>query len=746
MNRRSERQVSVDYGKEDLKRTSPIKNPAGAGEVAPALSKTFDEAPHGHESPSTERSALATGAQDPSLASQSPSHLQLQSSGGTHKPRAGTQISHMDEIGMVNRSDFGKAQSNAPPAVTSSAIDDTRVAVPSSVSKTPSPRKKKPRNASRDESPTTKTAQVKQRKEILSNLRTEKPNTLASDSHTHNMSTDQQAPDSNTTNRVDGGRKSGDQGVDTDNTTTPSFESHGSSDIAGTARLNASKEQLSPVQSASAHSRKISSTSMYMSTDPTSYAQSEHSESCVGDVGTSSIPVQAGQFTPVPQSTYDSSKAPIDLSKLNRKLSKEDPESHILAQANDQTSQKVLHTNTLLVSEPSSTPVPSLVQDFTVEDGQSTALLPVSDKLEVKEVPHSDTNEKSSVRDIKSGNFPSVVESGQPSDLRRSEIEQIRASTDDREASVKNSQLDIPAKSSSDKQIAVQPPSTSNPAAKRRLPKDPNVLIAVPKILPSAKPKPQPRGTKVQQTKPSAGQINPPKTDNANSVPIPESPSKLPNPPLVLNIEAEKEHIPEISETQDEEPHPATVDKALTSDVVKETSKKEEDISQASAPISVLDSLRTIEDDRLDPDTSTPQSFAAAMLDLANTALEKQSLELQPVVEQQPVIEQQPMMEQQPVEEQPPTVQQKKKKAKKGKKKAKKSKASQADSVDEKSNTQAEPEPVKKEEQATKTIQVETPFLSDDKKPLPIPLFFHNYSLMRSRSGKPSENDQFMVG
>ncbi|KAL8723123.1 MAG: hypothetical protein Q9225_000526 [Loekoesia sp. 1 TL-2023] len=705
MNRQSDRQPARDN--EERKRAWSMNFQIDAQGPVPFTLKQPDQASHERDQFSAEWPALGTNTVHPSVVSQFPNDLQSHNFQGTPRQRAFPQVSTLKEFRMANGYGLTDPQGNTAPHVTSSTTKAAEHNILPPASKMPSPKKKKNRSATMEEPMTGKTAQAKQRKEMLSGLRTEKVSAAASNSVpcTPVLGNDQQIRNVSEKKFIsDEKESSGDQGIIAEGLSIPSLGLKDDAEIAATTQSTQSKEQVSPVHSASTDERSLNSASMIVSTYPTSYAQSEHSESGTIDFQTPFSHDESGPPVPVSQSAQETSNTTVDVSKLNHmladaadpKLARKNQTSVASEQVADQpsnigsSSATTTHTPKTAAIRPPQAPLKTAVKDGegttpSTNDTDSFSSCKQKGNAAVQE----EVNEKPCRRDAESQRVSSVLQPDRPAGTLNKESAPA-GMRDDHANSSRLASLEVPTRPSQDKNLSVEPQPASPPILKRGPLKDPKVLIATPRILPSVRSKPKPQEIHIQEVNPSSKSsvsielLNTSMDANANITMSPDTPQNNSSAPLTSSAKAEKgfRQIPEAPVAQKIKAHPEVfVDTDQSLDMVKDTQVESEGKNVTNELISASNLVVMMEDDRLDPDTSTPQSFAAAMIDLANNASD-----IQPSPNQ-------------------PAIQQKKKKIQKGKKKPKKSKCSQAEPADHDIKSQVQSSATQNKEQTAKVVQ-----------------------------------------
>lgn len=729
-NRRSDHQGSFDRNNEELMPAVPTSFEADAQAPSSLPLEQPDRTLQKRDQFSAEWPALGTNTSQPGQTSQSPEGVQSHISQDTPKQRASLQVSDPGGLEIAEDHKLGDSRGNAATRVASSSTKAAESNVSSHKSKTPSPKKKNNRNAIKDASTDGKIAQAKQRKEMLSSLRTEKLNAAASSSvpPTPILGNDQQVRNYNGTSSVNDGKKSsGNEGTVAESPLIPPSTLENNAEIAVTAHSELCEVQVSPVHSASTHERRQSSASMVVSTDPTSYAQSESSETGTIDFQTSTYQDHDGSS----RSIQIAPTGHVDVSKLDRMLG--DAVATELPgrdQPPDAGGRSAVQPSKDRSSPATSVPGPDVTstefsppdEKIVTNDEQDISLtisaeLSSSEKPEAVAVTPPELDIETPGQNAETEQTHNIIQSGTPARQPNQDSVPMNTPADDLATPPRYTPLETLTQRSLNQPPHAQQHDATSPPLKRGPLKDPKILVAVPKILPLMRNKPRSRETCIQGSKTATQSTeksaNEARDSDAEKAPVCGKPQSGLDALSASSTTAEKGQSPKFPTTPRLEGVPvALFDPEQPSHETIGVDNVCNDTDGASKLTSVSCSIATIEDDRLDPDTSTPQSFAAAILDLAKDVSEM------------------------PPSEQQPAVQQKKPKTKKGKKKAKKSKTSQTDSADGNQKSQSESSAVQTN-QAKNVVQVETPFLSDDKQPLPRPTFaIQNHSSMRSRNGR----------
>ncbi|KAL8939197.1 MAG: hypothetical protein Q9216_003491 [Gyalolechia sp. 2 TL-2023] len=741
---------AVDRDNEEQMRASLMSFEADAGTPSEKPVEQLDLTSQKRDQFSAEWPALGMNSSHPGQTQQSSRDVQAHISQDIPNQRASSQTFGLGELEIPRDDKLTNSRSNAATGTTSISAKAAENNITSHKSKTPSPKKRNNQNAAKDECTKGRTAQAKQRKEMLSNLRTEKLNAPASISAPHTpliIGNNEQIRDDNEISSVSNRKKSSgtDETVDEHSLIPPSTPED-DAEKAATVQPELSGVQVSPVHSNSTHVRRLSSASMILSTDPTSYAQSESSETCTINFQTSSYQDHNGS----PQSISMAPSERVDVTKLDHmlgdaattKLSGTDQAPDTLGQVAVQSSgDRAPSANTIPEPSPALDEVPAPSEKTASTNEQVISLSSVNTELSSSynpgtitvtpsELPVEIHDEKAEAHLTRDATYSEPQPSGETSS-KDSLTPKILVNDDVTPSG--HTPLRAPVQPSLDQLSNAQLQPATSTALKRGPLKDPKILVAVPKVLPYLKNKPPSHETRGQNSKRVPETTEPIKmfnetgADDTDAASVSDEPQSDLNAPLASSATVQNGQRTEFPATLGLSGSPVVLtDAEQSSNKATWVDNDGGNIEGAGKLTSVSDLITTIEDDRLDPDTSTPQSFAAAILDLAK------DMPVMPPSEQQ-------SMEQQSSEQQP-AIQQKKPKTKKGKKKAKKSKTLQTDPTDGNNKSQSDSSAAQKE-QPTNVVQVETPFLSDDKQPLPRPTFaIQNHSSMRSRHGQWMRN------
>ncbi|KAL8962345.1 MAG: hypothetical protein Q9193_001238 [Seirophora villosa] len=557
-----------------------------------------------------------------------------------------------------------------PPSVKSKVYED---AGRSSTSKTPSPKETKPGHVDKDEPTNGQEAQVKQRKEMLSNPRTEK---LALDQHDPASTTDnrQQVQDPKDENLAIVPKVSGSH-VDTmRHPNNQPLMPEGPQELKVAVHQDQSPIQTSPAYGTPAHVRHLSSPSVLMPTAPTSYAQSECSESGSKDLRTS--PTRKKDSPPVAamRSAQTASSEPVDVSRLDKMLAKA-ADTDLQASAGDYV------------------PIASGQPHNRYDNIGSSSVTALRDSCLAAETqqPQSETADGQLERkgDIR-------LQMAEP--MHRTLLEHEEHSAPQQKSSSTHGSLNATSQPSPEDPPSLQFKKASAPSPKRGPSKDPKLLTAIPKGLPPVRRKPHAQSTDMKRGEPAKepsasvdSRETPKQTEDTTSLADDalQDLSSLGSNLALTAIGEETPVPPTVQEDKVDLELPTSADPAAAD--TKDAEAQVEDIPLVCQVVSASDSVVPPEDNQLDPDTGTgtPQEMAADMEDQEEAASVLQELEQ-------------------------PAVGQKKRKGKKGKKKSKKAKSSQTNSTDTNNKNPVESVSAERPAKAVMAPIVERPFISDD--------------------------------
>ncbi|KAL8661968.1 MAG: hypothetical protein Q9202_005094 [Teloschistes flavicans] len=595
-------------------------------------------------------------------------------------------------------------------------------------SKTPSPKKKKGRNANRDESSTEKTAKAKQRKEMLSNLRTEKSSAVSS---IPPAATPSDVQDIQALETAQSAKKEQPESAEGKPqwyppdvpATDPKKElgivtaTHGDGSSGGISGMPNASETTGGMNSAS-------------STDPSSKTEPAQSESGVSNIraptareqgakgkelvpmtpGTSDISGQADLLAPstvdaanVQQSTTTSKTSKLKPKKVQ--TSAKIPTAKASARASKKDAAGATHPasgQAADTTQDSTSPVKAAASASVDRPNTDTAGQNRTDEQSLRlnnSVAGSDSpaglSGKHSAKDL----IPDDVDPGVSSQL------QVTSATAVQEVGV---------------EAIEEPQQVSEMSPKRGVPKDPKVLVAVPKVPPLVKPSQarehgkQGSHSSHKETISNDSIISPKPTDLVAESAVDKHQSR-PCTPLEDTPKANEEHRQASPETHPMTPLPVGDDNTdhNTRQLSCAATDGQESVRQLDETLELgfaSDSAATLEGDTIDSAHPTPQSSPTPIESRQNDNQGSQASEEQPVI------------------------QQKKKKARKGKK-SKKSKKSASGTDGGRKDHQSGAAP--NDKAAAVVPKPETPFLSDENAQLPVPGFLvQNHSSMISRYGE----------
>ncbi|KAL8657242.1 MAG: hypothetical protein Q9226_002118 [Calogaya cf. arnoldii] len=604
----------------------------------------------------------------------------------------------------VRDTEISTAAKSAPNPVASAAIDS------------PSPSKKKKGRVNKDALSYDKKFQAKIRKDSISQLRTEKSNgaTLNEVMDVTNLPKEKSNDAAESSIPTSIGQASS---VHQEKSTN--FSGISASDLKDELEQYAQPQNeeptqgLSRVHTASTMGRRLSLASLMISTDPTSYAQSERSGSGTDGVQTPVTPKDPATLTQsLPMSTgslHPGEQIPAVVAQTDNT-----PPFDIVAKSNG-------------VAIPRSESHPDLLLTKTESLPKDQA---ASISLATEPLATAQTEQ-----DLTPVDFPQKVDTG--TDLESGEHQELHRAglthLEDPARSGKN--VDIceklgrreessaaPFGGSSSKRATAGPMQeispntklnpTSGPILKRGLPRDPKMLVAVPNLLPPIRAKAHIRSTDAQTSitahKPTTTheKIDIVRGDEANSD---RNTKKLGTSPKLTAVsspimENELVAVPHLVKQVEQPPAPSNgknhqpPSEVLGNQTTSEAQTENCDVASTATP----------EDGVLDPAYKIPQLCLTAVVDEESHPPVSLSTEEQPVI------------------------QQKKRKTKKPKK-SKKPKPLQASSVNGSSPTHSRSNTEEEIKVPTVVPKAETPYLADDNTPLPQPSF-----TQRSENGSDS--------
>lgn len=601
-----------------------------------------------------------------------------------------------------------------PPPVKSKVHKD---AGRSSTPKTPSPKETKPGHVNKDEPTNGQEAQVKQRMDMLSKPGTEK---LALDQHDSASTTDncQQVQDPEDANLAIVPKVSGSHVDPMHHPNNQPLMPEEPQELKVAVHQDQSPIQTSPAYGTPAHVRHLSSPSVLMPTAPTSYAQSECSESGSKDLRTS--PTRKKDSPPVTAmgSAQTASSEPVDVSRLDKLLAKA-ADTDLQASAGDHV------------------PITSGQRHNRYDSVRSSSVTALRDSCLAATETQRPQLESADVQLDPKGDIR--LQTAEP--VHRTLPEHEEYSAPQQKSSLIRGSLNATSQPSSEDPPSLQSKKASAPSPKRGPPKDPKLLTAIPKGLPPVRRKPHAQSINMKRGEPSKepsasvdSRETPKQTEDTTSLAddaLQDLSSLGPN--LALTAVGEETPVPPTIHEDKEDPGlPTSADPAAAD--TKDAEAQVEEIPGICQVVSASDSVVPPEDNQLDPDTGTPQEMAADLEDQEEAASVLQETEQ-------------------------PAVGQKKRKNKKGKKKSKKAKSSQTNSTDTNNKNPVESVSAERPAKAVMAPIVERPFISDDGHDLRVasnverpfvsdegqdlrrPLFVQqNHSSMSRRIGEAFEN------
>ncbi|KAL8732407.1 MAG: hypothetical protein Q9166_002807 [cf. Caloplaca sp. 2 TL-2023] len=559
---------------------------------------------------------------------------------------------------------------------------------------------------SRSPSSKKKASQTKQRKEMLSNLRTEKPN-VGPSSKVTGLANSRDGHQTKASQAVEFVDKEEPRLMDQEN----KMNSAGMSASALKEELeqyvapqsNESIGDLSRVHTASTARRRISSSSLVISTDPTSYAHSERSESGVNSTQTPVTPKDDAESTkPQP---------------INPLVLQHDEFAHSLAGIADIQSLKsdyrIVHAADAASGNHSDASARSKGQPRDKAESNTEGPLQGT-ILQTKIVTCGKAEKEHQPQQPGSQHNESPIRSRNTRDGSQSTSH---------EKTIRSLEALASPEGSNTTRAAARPMQDMSPNRKRL--RDAKTLVAVPKLLPFLKSKPLSSNTDGQASKlPSKPTVS---TEPSDSPKVTDPDSKfsakesedMASPQLASLPRAKEEGLGSPLAKKIGSP-PAFTDtiEPRSPNTAAAGQSETEDLDGSCELASVPDSVATLEGNVLSSIQSTPRSHLTALGDHDRNMSTPQSSEQQPIV------------------------QQRKKKNKKGTK-SKPPKISQTSSANGSSSTHSRSS-TKEEIQMPAVIpQAETPFLADDNTPLPQPSFVRqNHSSMRSRMVRRNQGQQ----
>lgn len=642
-----------------------------------------------------------------------------------YEPNLPTQADTSKERGPGGNHEFYTESSRKVEPPPSGAMKPAAAAIASSTLESPSSASQKEKGRmDHDEPPSEKVPQAKERKGMLANLRMEKPNVTASKIAVG-------APDSHKDRQTDA--TGAVQVSNTDKVQLP-----GKENITELSGISASdlKEELekyaappsdgsggrrSRVHSVSTSRRRPSSGSLFMSTDPTSYAHSEQSESSKDRADTPVTPKNQDQLLKASPT-------------LAAPIIQKDQLAHTLAEPSDTQLLKT-YAETIdeaIVASRVRSESPITIKEVQKQD-QTISTPPTSisaaNMQPSEEVPYSDSApepDASFVPELKGRDqFPL----GDPHHVESLRSPEKSLESSDQPSKKKDVHLDnlvhsedIPRLSPAIPMRDVSPntrmQSASGPLQKRGLTRDPKTLVAVPYLLSPmrriGKTDTQAPSPFVNLT-PSSAPHSPSKSVITHSGSAAKELKDSTKPGLAPMAQAgpDRAVTPPVAKDNELPPVTSNIPDPQPGSTLSNSQNQSEGLDASSELASMPDSVATLEADNLDSAHGTPQLYPTVIIDLEEDVGPNKTSEQHPVV------------------------QQKKRKGKKPKK-SKKSKPSPASSASGSSPTHSRSSTKEEIKIPVVVPKVETPYLADDNTPLPQPAFVRqNHSSMLSRRSKP---------
>ncbi|KAL8773468.1 MAG: hypothetical protein Q9209_001572 [Squamulea sp. 1 TL-2023] len=628
----------------------------------------------------------------------------------TYQPTLSLDVTSSKDHAINDHHDAGPKDGNVRNRNASNASKAAVDSAASTVIQSPSPSKKRKGRMYKDGPSSDKEPQARKRKEMLSQLRTEKPSTGASDEVPdvmnpyecqHNIAPEPAFPTST------------EQVPPNNQASKPKSLGISASDLKeelehyAPLQSDTSFEPLSCVQTASTSRRRLSSGSLVVSTDPTSYTQSEQSRS-----GTDSL-----QTPDTPKHQADLRKTPPPPTDLAGR------DSHIAYVPAD------------TINTPSGDNIPTLVNEAVSNapayPEASTATTGVQPSNKAAAAP----SPSSTVTALKTAQVPSSTDAARgpctDTDLVPGEHHEAQRATPQHaesyappEATIETPgktpvkehvdtvfSVDLSLKRAVDGPMQELSPNTkislaSGPSLKRGFSRDLRTLVAVPIIAPLMRPRERTRSTDTQSPGlPSKATVSVEPFNLATSTHVELHPTATEQE---INISPAKASL--LNSVNEQEPAPSSIKQAEQPPTLSNGGDQGSSTTTLNGPCedekhdrscdvaSVADTVTILDGNILDPDHSNPRSYLTAD---ANQDID---LPASQASEQQPII------------------QQKKRKGKKVKK-SKKPKPSPASSAN--GSSPAHSRSATKEEIRIPTVipKAETPYLADDNTPLPQPSF-----------------------
>ncbi|KAL8790619.1 MAG: hypothetical protein Q9213_000466 [Squamulea squamosa] len=598
-----------------------------------------------------------------------------------------------------------------------SAVDSTA----STTIQSPSPSKRKKGRMNKDGPSSDKEPQARKRKEMLSQLRTEKPSTGASDEVLYAMNP-YECQHNNAPQTAF--PKSTQDVPPNDQANNPKFLCISAPDLKeeleqyAPLQSDVPFEPLSRAQTASTSGRRLSSGSLVVSTDPTSYTQSEQSRSGTDGLQTPDTPKHQADFRTTPP-------PPKDLALRDSHLAYQVADSNITPTGdNTPTLIDEAASNAPLYPEASTATTEVQLSNKAVSapyPSSTTATIKTAQKLSSPDVPR----EIGTGTDLVPGEHqqaPRVSpQHAEPTALSKATIETPETAPEKEHVDTFSS-TDLSPTRRVGGPMQEMSPNTKiglalGPSLKRGCSRDLGTLVAVPKVPPLMRPRARTRSTDTQSSRsPSKTTVSVEPLNLATTIHTKPHPATKEQEINMSPTEASLS-----SSVNEEKPTPSGVKEAEQTPTLLSTSNQESSTIMLSGQredekhdrscdvASAPDSVTTSENNALNPDQSNPRPYLTAEADKGIHLPVTQASEQQPII------------------------QQKKRKGKKVKK-LKKPKPSTPSSGN--GSSPAHSRSATKEEIKVPVVipKVETPYLADDNTPLPQPSFVrHNHSSMIAR-------------
>ncbi|KAL8808537.1 MAG: hypothetical protein Q9182_000088 [Xanthomendoza sp. 2 TL-2023] len=627
---------------------------------------------------------------------------------------------HNADSGHGLRSKEGNALNSTPLSAMELAVDLTP-AVALELPFSPSP--KTPKSCTSMEAPPSEEIpQPKPRKEILSNLRTERPNATALKTAT------------DASNLCEGSQTET-SGSALQSSTTENSEV-GQADAAKPLGISASDlndelehyaafprdesgEGLSRAHSNSTSRRRMSSASVFLTTDPTSYAQSECGTGGVRTPVTLEADAPMSHASPISTVLSDSGES---IAQPQAEMAGTQP-----FKLDPRTTDEAILASYVRAESP---PATKKIGLQTHEGSATSASTPMASAPTTPRLSSPDLSRKVGTvvqpwstdvhesRPVDQHHLESLSQGGRSSGSSEqpSKKENILPVSNVASTSVLIPE-NCPAIPTQDVFPETKINASRGSSAKRGLPKDPKTLVAVPKLSSLTRVKPQtgkadtraPSSSLKPRT--STESLDPAKSAVTEPHPVIKGYEETPVPVSATFTHAEEGQAP--MSLSNEEAGLASLSFNKTDQQFLATAidgqGRTKDLKESCELASIQDSVATLTGDIQDSIHKIPQSEPSAIIDLEEHGPRARSAEQQPII------------------------QQKKRKSKKGKK-PKKSKPSPESAAKGSSPTHSQSS-IKEEIRISALVpKAETPYLADDNTPLPQPSFVRqNHSSMRSR-------------